>query len=301
MGNTFYHQIKQNAQIIASRSGEFQDLNGFNRDVYMQNYLSDASTTNTEISVPNIKLECQEFNHQDHHHHFNPHQNSNSPHSHYYNHDFGDNNIDENMPTCSRNSNETANRVENDFLKYFEIFTNHQNQYRTNNIQAHPNTITNSSTNTSSSNINEDDSKNYLLDNSSSNDEEYSRVKAITLTTENGQEYKTTYLVVKSSANNIKTKNKHKVALRTMYFCQKCPYKLIDFSRFKIHLLRHKYELGSIKCRYCEYYDFTSFKMRQHESLHPDYHPIKTAETNEKMHSCHLCPHKTTNACQLRK
>ena len=242
MGNTFYHQIKQNAQLIASRSGEFQDLNGFNRNVYMQNYLSDASTTNSEISVPNIKQECQEFNHHDQHHHFNPHQNSNC---HYYNHDFGDNNNDENMPTCSRNSNETTNRVENDFLKYLEIFTNHQNQYRTNNVQAHPNSITDISTNTSSSNINEDDSKHYLLDNSSSNDEEYSRVKAITLTTENGQEYKTTYLVVKSSANNIKTKNKHKVALRTMYFCQKCPYKLIDFSRFKIHLLRYvKY----VKC-----------------------------------------------------
>jgi hypothetical protein len=241
------------------------------------------------------------------------------------------------MADCSR-SNIDKNKIENDFLKYFELFTSHihhQNQNNsphcpnysinnrlTNDIQFHCNldkSTTNGNCNNNMENsnssltsnsviMNDDHSSNIIinknnncLDNISSNDEEYSRVKSITLTTENGQEYKTTYLIVKSSENNIKTKNKHKVALRTMYYCQKCPYKLIDFSRFKLHLLRHKHELGSIKCRYCDYYDFTSFKMRQHESLHPEYHPIECVESNEKMHSCHLCRHKTTNACQLRK
>lgn len=82
-------------------------------------------------------------------------------------------------------------------------------------------------------------------------EKEYSVIKHLTLKSYDNIEFNTSYLIKRSSTNNVKNKNKYKAnAIRTVYFCRSCSYKTEKIPDLKIHLINHQYYTGSIKCRY---------------------------------------------------
>ena len=124
--------------------------------------------------------------------------------------------------------------------------------------------------------------------------------KVITITSRDGNNFQASYfverLIMKNSINKFNKQN-----FRKMYCCLLCPYKKNMLSHLKAHLQNHKFYKGSIKCRYCEYYAFNSFKLKQHEILHSDYKPQDSLVIKVNMHYCNLCPYKTVNINNLDK
>jgi hypothetical protein len=124
--------------------------------------------------------------------------------------------------------------------------------------------------------------------------------KPITIACKDGSEFKTTYFIERVIINNSMNKF-NKQNFRKMYCCKICPYKKNMMSHLKAHLQNHKFYKGSIKCRYCEYYAFNSFKIKQHEILHSDYEPQDQLVIKVNMHYCNSCPYKTVNINNLDK
>ena len=67
--------------------------------------------------------------------------------------------------------------------------------------------------------------------------------------------------------NSITNKLK-KESFRRMYFCRMCPYNHAGLTYLTSHLLKHRYQPNTLKCRYCDFYETSKIKMENHEKLH---------------------------------
>ena len=107
---------------------------------------------------------------------------------------------------------------------------------------------------------------------------EICKIQLVTLTDKMGEEFKTSYRVVKTvpiENANTKKDNFRVKGSNTIYNCQMCPYKTPKIKSIKEHLVNHKHYTDAIKCRYCEYYSPYTLTLQQHEVIHREYVPLE--------------------------
>jgi len=137
-------------------------------------------------------------------------------------------------------------------------------------------------TSTEEINTDSDVSNSQIIENN-----ENKQLATITLTDQDGQEFKASYHVINggpqtplNAVNAIPAikldQNAGPLAFRkrasTTYVCDSCPFSTKVYSNLKQHLYGHgKYQAGFVKCRYCSFNAGHQRLLRQHEVLHKEF------------------------------
>lgn len=208
--------------------------------------------------------------------------------------DVGDEKVDHtNENSYFHNHHHNNNYQDDDDENENETNTNEYINNNNNNSNVHEDNFTSSNNNDTTANKNNSSSRGAVLEaeaTPSIGDEE-KQVESTVLTAYDGTKFTASYLVYNPhlpnglnsslngsnqyNSNNSSFQNQNK---KKMFFCQSCPYKTINYSNLKQHLLMHRYHDGFYKCRYCVYYVSMLRLLKQHEILHPEYEARETVK-----------------------